>query len=96
MENDFTGSGGLWVECVQDLGLGMDLILLPFEKQYVRKLGLKSTGRGNGQGQANKLMPDDCPNRDFLSLASGLRAESAPSPGVLSWSSSSAHQGKTG
>lgn len=33
MENNFTGGSELKVEYVQDLGLGMYLILLPFEKQ---------------------------------------------------------------
>lgn len=33
MENNFIDSSGLKVEYVQDLDLGMDLILLPFEKQ---------------------------------------------------------------
>lgn len=32
MENTFIGSSGMRVECVQDVVLGMDLIL-PFEKQ---------------------------------------------------------------
>lgn len=32
MENKFIDSSGMRVECVQDVGLGMGLIL-PFEKQ---------------------------------------------------------------
>lgn len=42
---------------MQDLGLGMDLLLLPPEKQSLRKLDLKSIPRGDGQPQANNFMP---------------------------------------
>lgn len=74
---------------MQDLGLGMDLILLPFEKQYVRKLGLKSTPRGNskqvGVGRMAKVRQttsglSNCLILGSLSLLSGLRALSQPIP----------------
>lgn len=89
MENNFTGSSRMRVECVQDLGLGMDLILHPFEKQYLRMLGLTSTPRGNGEqvgaGRTAKIRQktsrvDNSPILGSSSLISALRTVRQPIP----------------
>lgn len=97
MENNFTGSSRMRVGCVQDLGLGMDSILHPFGKQYLRTLGLMSTPRGNGEqagaGRTAKVRQntsrlDNGPILGSSSLVSALRTRVSPSPRGLSGSSS--------